>query len=818
MEQLNTFAQIILPLAVEGTFTYSIPNDLENTCRIGMRVVVQFGAKKLYTGIVSELHKNKPVDFQAKPIINILDSKPTLNNYQLTFWNWLSSYYMCTIGEIMKAALPSGLKLESENFVYYNENQEETELSEAEQNLLDYIKKKKNISISELSVIFDKRLILKYIQKLNAKQLILISEDLKENYKAKFIDFVSLNKNIENDEALNSIFNELRNAPKQLQIIQTIIQLSDLKEIAKTELLKISGSSVSQLKELEKKGIVEIHKRKIFRTTPTTIETREAFELNEFQNIAFNDIKKAFSQNKIVLLHGITSSGKTEIYIHLIKEQISRGKQVLYMLPEIALTAQIINRLQNVFGEKTGIYHSKYNDPERVEVWHRLINTEDEKSYQIILGVRSSVFLPFSKLGLIIIDEEHETSYKQYDPAPRYNARDSALVLAHYHNANVLLGTATPAIETYFNAKNGKYALVDLNKRHKEIKLPEIKIVNIHELRRKKRMKSIFSPQLLEGIKNSLNNGEQVILFQNRRGYSPYIECSNCLWIPKCKFCDVSLTYHKNHNNLVCHYCGYTINFPQNCPECAHNNIHTKGFGTEKIEEELSIFFPEARIARMDLDTTRTKKSYLKLISQFENYELDILIGTQMISKGLDFAKVSLVGILNADNMLNFPDFRANERSFQLMAQVGGRAGRSDKQGLVIIQCSTPKHPIIQNVMDNNYVEMFYTQMLERQQFKYPPYTRLISITLRHRELDPLNIAAAELALILRKTFGNRILGPEFPLLNRIQNWFQKNILIKIERERSAEKAKNYVKEAIDEFKKSKANIGIRLIINVDPL
>ncbi len=671
-------------------------------------------------------------------------------------------------------------------------------------------------------------------------------------YKPKIESFVKLSRNIENEEQLRKHFDKLSKSPTQLNLLMIYIQqMYDNKpiadrlnksepnkilttfEISKADLLKRSNSTSVALNSLINKNIFEIVKRKSTRLESFDNEIKIPNTLNEHQQKAFAEIKNHFETKDVVLLHGITSCGKTEIYIHLIEETIKRGKQVLYLLPEIALTTQIINRLRNIFGSKVGVYHSKFSDAERGEVWEKVGNYNIEvleqsnhveesfneiSNYNVILGVRSSVFLPFSNLGLIIVDEEHENTYKQFDPAPRYHARDASIVLAKLHNAKVLLGTATPAVETYYNAIQNKYGLVEIFQRYKDIQLPEILIADVKEAERKKQMKSDYSPLMFDSIKTALDNKEQVIIFQNRRGFSPYMECSTCGWIPKCENCDVSLTYHKRLNQLVCHYCGYVMNLQGSCLACGDTAMKTCGFGTEKIEDEINLFFSEARIARLDLDTTRNKKSHETIIKSFENKDVDILIGTQMVSKGLDFDNVSIVGIMNADSLINFPDFRSLERSFQLMAQVSGRAGRSGKRGKVVIQTTMPKHHIIEDVIKNDYINMFNRELRERQQFKYPPFYRLIEIMVKHKKQSVADYAAKILADNLRTFLGRRVLGPEYPLINRIQNWFQKRILIKVEADKSLSKVKEMIQQNINQIKVLENLSTIQIVVDVDPM
>lgn len=828
MSENNKYVDVILPLALPQLFTYQVPEEMIVFCEKGKRVVVQFGKKKLYSALIRKVHSEKPKFYETKDILSIIDQEPIITEKQFALWEWVSEYYMCTIGEVYKAAIPAGMKLESETMIFFNENADiEEVLSEKEQIIINNLKEKKSLKINEINKFLDQKNVMNILNLLIEKNIISVEEKLKKNYKTKKEDYIKLSTKINSEEDLKNIFNNLSNAPKQLALLINYIQYSEIdiehpksetKEIKKTEILKKTNTSSSVLEALVEKKIFEIYSKEIGRITEEEKELKEIYQLSEAQNIAYQNIKTHFAKNKNVLLFGVTSSGKTEIYIHLIKEALEKGKQILYLLPEIAITSQIINRLKSIFGNKVGIYHSKFSDAERVEIWNN-INTSQfgKEPYQIILGVRSSIFLPFNNLGLIIVDEEHESTFKQYDPAPRYHARDLALVLGSMQKANVLLGTATPSLETFYNSKVGKFEIVELKQRHKNIKLPEIVVSDIKEAARKKQMKSIFSPLLLENIKSALENNEQVILFQNRRGFSPYLECKTCSWIPKCENCDVSLTYHKNINELVCHYCGFRMPSPSKCLACGDTAMETKGFGTEKIEDEIKMFFPNAKIGRMDHDTTKAKNSHERIISDFELKKIDILIGTQMVSKGLDFENVRIVGIMNADNLLNFPNFRSFERSFQLMVQVSGRAGRKGNQGKVIVQTSNPKHIIIKSVVENNYDLMVRHQLLERKKFKYPPYYKLIKIILKHKNLNKLEKSAEVLGNYLRQIFGERVLGPEFPLINRIQTWYIKEIMIKIEKEKSIKAAKEIILDAVNRLKNVKEYSGIQININVDP-
>ncbi len=816
------YVDVIVPLPLANTFTYSVPEEWSDQVRIGMRVVVPFGKKKMYTAIVCLVHTVMPTIYEAKDIICLLDNAPILRRPQLKFWDWISSYYQAFLGDVYQSAVPAGLKLESETKVCINpEFEAEAVLTEKEERVLMVLSEGKPVTITELNKVTEMRDVMPTLNKLLAKGAVEISEELTDKFRIKTETFIKLTAEASQEDNLRKVFDELSRAKKQLEVLMKYIDLSKClipskqKEISRKDLKEKAGASDAVINGLIDRGVFEIYLKEVGRLDVSEIQTAEVYPLNEFQQTAFKEIEKQFVEKQVVLLHGVTSSGKTELYIHLINKALAEGKQVLYLVPEIALTTQLTTRLKRVFGRRLGVYHSKFSDAERVEIWNNVLN---DKSYDVIIGVRSSIFMPFRQLGLIIVDEEHESSYKQYDPAPRYHARNAAIVLASMHGAKTLLGTATPAIETYYNAKNGKFGLVELNERYEEMAMPEIMVVDTKEAYRKKQMESHFTPLLLEKIAKALSNKEQIILFQNRRGYAPYIECKACAYVPKCKNCDVSLTVHKVFNTLTCHYCGYTEPIPNICPVCKTPNLNTKGFGTEKIEDEIKLIFPEARVSRMDLDTTRSKKSYEKIITDFEQQKVDILIGTQMVSKGLDFERVSLVGILNADNMLNFPDFRAHERAYQLMAQVSGRAGRKNKRGTVILQTSLPEHPIIGQVIRNDYQAMFATQCDERKLFKYPPYFRIIQIVLRHRDPKIVNQAATKMATDLRAVFGSRVLGPNVPSVSRIQNLYIKHILLKFEVEASADKAKEILRQVTNQLLAESKFKSLWVNMDVDPM
>jgi len=828
MERTTFFADVILPLPVPGLFTYRVPFEMNDTIAQWKRVVVQFGKKKIYTAVVVNIHEIPPKNYTVKYILSILDQAPVMNPVQYRFWQWISNYYMCEPGEVMNVAIPSALKLASESRLVLNPDFTGSydSLKEHEYLVAEALDIQKKLTISEVENIAGRVRIIPLIKTLIEKGVILIEEELQERYKPKIETFIRITEAFKDESRLKEIYDQLeKKAYKQLEVLVKFIQISGFgskhqKEVKISEISKHIPNANAPVNALVTKGIFETYKQTTSRLDDFGSSSLPGdIALNDDQQKALSEIQASFVVNKTALLHGVTSSGKTEIYIKLISEAIEKGKQVLYLLPEIALTTQIINRLRKYFGNSVGVYHSKYNENERVEIWNNVLENKNQKiKFQIILGPRSALFLPFSNLGLVIVDEEHDYSYKQYDPAPRYNARDGAVYLAGLHNANVLLGSATPSIESYFNAKSGKYSLVELQTRFGDMQMPEILVADIKTETRQKTMKSHFSSFLLDFINEALKNNEQVILFQNRRGFSLRLECDTCNWMPECKNCDVALIYHKHNNQLKCHYCGYSRRVPEKCDSCGSTHLQMKGFGTEKVEDELAILYPDARIRRMDLDSTRSKYAYQSIISDFEERRIDLLVGTQMVTKGLDFDNVSLVGILNADNMISFPDFRSYERSYQLMAQVSGRAGRKNKRGKVIIQAYNPNHSVIRDVVEHNYLSMYQSQILERRNFKYPPFYRLIGLSLKHKDARLLNEAARELAILLRDKLQNRVLGPEYPLISRIKNLYIKNILVKLEKSESLKDQKQVMLETISRFKGEGRYKGIRVVVDVDPV
>lgn len=812
------FIDVILPIPIEKLFTYSVSKTEAEFLKSGMRVAVPFGKSKIYTAIVHDIHNNSPQTYEAKEIHQILDEVPLVTLQQLKLWEWIASYYLCTLGDVMRAALPGAFILESEKQVKLNSRAavNEDTLKDDEFLVYEALQHQSSLSIHEIASIIERKNALPIIKRLLDKQLIILQEELYEKYIPKMVRYVKLHPQNASESALQELVNGMNRAPKQQQVLLTLFSLAaqTKKPIKVKQLIEKSKTSSAIIKALIDKEILQEYHLQQDRVAYKESTVAKATQLNKVQEEALKTVKNAFQEHKVALLHGITSSGKTEVYVKLIEQALKEEKQVLYLLPEIALTTQLVTRLQHYFGEQVAIYHSKYSVHERVEVWHNMLN--ETKKARIILGARSSIFLPFTNLGLVIVDEEHEQSYKQFDPAPRYHARDTAIVLAQYFKANVLLGSATPSIESYFNSLNGKYKLAEIHERYNNVLLPEIELVDIKTKHKKKQMKGHFSDTLITEMTEALNNGFQIILFQNRRGFSPIIECVTCGHSPQCPNCDVSLTFHQYKNELRCHYCGYHIAMQQQCMACGSHELDSKGFGTEQVEEEVKELFPEAKVARMDLDTTRGKYAYEKLITAFEQEEIDILIGTQMLSKGLDFRNVKLVGVMNADTMLNFPDFRAHERSFQLIQQVAGRAGRTDERGKVLVQTYNPYHTILQQVSVNDYQGMYKEQLNERYQYKYPPIFKLIKITLKHKDFNKVNTASSWLAQSLRQLFGEYILGPEFPPISRIRNRYHKNILVKIPQKQSLSKTKEAIVKVNNSFKSIKEFNSVRVILNVD--
>lgn len=828
-EEVTFFADLILPIPVPKLFTYRVPRGMAEGLKIGARVIVPFGKNngRVYTAIVARLHNTPPSQYQARYISEALDEYPLTTSYQIELFNWISEYYMCCVGEVMNVALPSGLKISSQSKVQFNPDFDYPELlTDLEAVLLAELKKQPALSYDELGRLAGSGSnVPALIKSLVGKKAVIVFEEVREKYVPKMIRKVRLHRNYEEREQLLVLLQRLEKLPKQQEIVMRYLSYIPMQRDPSLNQKGLDKSILNQAEELSQSSLTTLIKNNVFETfeviqprfSDNSPATSVEIKLTDAQRTASEQIMAQFERQNIVLLHGITGSGKTEVYINLIQQALESGSQVLYLLPEIALTTQIVVRLQRVFGDKMGIYHSKFSDNERVEVWKGIVSGQ----YQFVVGVRSAVFLPFDNLGLIIVDEEHETSYKQHDPAPRYHARDVAIMLAHWQQAKVLLGSATPSLETYYQAKQGRYGLVELFQRFGEATLPTIVLVDTKQEKKQKTMKNEFSSTLLQALETNLERKEQSILFQNRRGYSPYMQCEDCDWTAECSNCAVSLTYHQRDAELRCHYCGHKEQVPRVCPICGSTKVRTLGFGTEKLEDQLQIYFPGSRVLRMDMDTTRAKNAYQQIIQEFEGGQVDMLVGTQMITKGLDFDNVSLVGIFDADRLIRFPDFRATERAFQLLTQVSGRAGRrAGRQGKVLIQTNSPQQTILQKVIDNDYKGLYDEEIQERQDFNYPPFSRLIKLTVRHPDRHISHQAAERLAAELTDTLGStRILGPEEPLVERIRNQFLVDILVKLERDKMNVKAvKAFIQERINDILTDKGLRQVSIVIDVDCL
>lgn len=830
MEKATLFADVLLPLPLPGLFTYRVPRELEQWVAFGRRVIVPFGRSRLYSGLVVNVHSNAP-EVSTKYLMDVVDDQSIVSERQFQLWQWIADYYMCSLGEVMAAALPSALKLASETKVKLHPEfaGDVSMLNENELSIVDALAQRDTLTVDEVCKIVNIQKIIPIIKSLVDKTVIITDEEIKNPYKPKKETVIRLSDNYAEEPAFMQLLDQLSATAKtapQADCLLSFMMLTKTEKgydfkaaIPKNKLLQANGFTPARLQTLLKKNFFIAEDIVISRLAEASSHAQVSdIQLSAYQQTAFTQLHEQFAQHPVVLLHGVTGSGKTEIYIKMIDEVLSQGKQVLYLLPEIALTSQIVNRLRKFFGEKVGVYHSRFNEYERVEIWNRVLNGENSEfsKYQLILGARSALLLPYQNLGLIIVDEEHDGSYKQQDPAPRYHARDCAVVLANIHKAKVLLGTATPSLESYYNVEQKKYGLVELLHRYAQSQLPEIWSVNMAEAARRKELNGVFSKFLIDNIQEALRKNEQVILFQNRRGYAIRMICNSCETMPTCKYCDVTLTYHKRTNLLKCHYCGYAIAVPQECPTCHSTDIVMKGFGTEKVEDALAEIFPEAKIARMDLDTTRSKNAYQQIITDFEQHKTDILVGTQMVTKGLDFDRVSVVGILNADALLSFPDFRAFEKAYQLLAQVSGRAGRKEVPGKVVIQTYQPKHPALKYVESNDFAMMYKSQIEERRNFRYPPVARLIKITLKHVDEQVVTAASNALAIPLRTAFPKMVLGPESPIVSRIQNYFLKDFWVKIPKNSNLAAQKQQLKQVIADFQKLGDFKTVRIIINVD--
>ncbi len=813
------YVEVILPLSLSKTFTYRVSEAEYHFIKKGMRIAVPFGKSKICTALANATHQNQPTLYDAKEIHQILDETPIVTEIQIEHWIWIASYYMCAIGDVYRGAMPSALLLESEtNIQYLDENFiDESILNNDEYLILKALQQQSSLKVQDIIAILNKKNVFPIIQKLIDKKVLVLEEEIQENYKPKLIRYIQLHPHFNEETGLTNLLETLKNANKQKELVLYYFQLraSEKKPVTVKRLLEISQSNAAVIKSLIEKSIFEEYYIQEDRVNYTGKINESVLLLSVAQQKAFSEIESHFKSKEVCLMHGVTSSGKTEIYIKLIEKYLQLDKQILYLLPEIALTTQLVSRLRNYFGNKVAVFHSKYNNNERVEVWRQVL--ENSEKAQIVIGARSALFLPFSNLGFIIVDEEHEQTFKQQDPAPRYHARDAAIVLAHSHQAKVLLGSATPSLETYYNAHSGKFGLVTITERYGNVLMPNIVLVDLKEAYFRKTMSGHFSKTLLESISDVLALGEQVILFQNRRGYSPVVECMTCGHVPQCQQCDVSLTYHKHKNQLRCHYCGYSMANPTNCASCSSIHLTTKGFGTEQIQQELITLFPNAKIGRMDQDTTRGKFGFEKIIDSFKNREIDILVGTQMLAKGLDFDNVTLVGIMNADTMLYHPDFRAFERSYQMMTQVAGRSGRSEKQGNVIIQTYNPDHNTIQQVTNNNYLGMYKEQLYERQIYYYPPYYRLIRLTLKHKDYEKLKQGSMWLFQVLQQNLKMPVLGPEEPAVSRIRNEYIRTILIKIpQNQTSLPGTKKTIQKILDSFELVPQFRAIKTAVNVD--
>ncbi len=820
---MSQFAEVVLPLAVQGTYTYRIPDTM--SVGAGYRVLVPFGRKKYYTAIVVMTHDIEPQGYKVKEILALLDEGPVLRHPQLKFWQWIADYYLCTVGEVYKAAVPSGLKVESETFISPNPDYEEDtpgELNDRERVILDFTNQRGKVQITELTNATGFKNVESIVSRLLDKGAVHVAERVMDNYRPKTETCVRLTIERDDEATLHAMFDKVRRAKKQEQLLLAYLDLSrwlqhskPVQEVTQEELLKRSGCTQPVLAAARKNGLFEIYKREINRFEMLGTGLVQLPTLSAAQTAAYKQLHNSFNDKAVTLLHGVTSSGKTSIYMHLINDALELGRQVLYLVPEIALTTQLTQRLQRVFGERLLIYHSKFSDNERVDIWKKLLTSSEPC---VVIGVRSSVFLPYSNLGLVIIDEEHDSSYKQQDPAPRYNGRDTAILLAHMHGAKTVLGSATPAIDTYYKALTGRYGHVELLTRYDDIELPKVQLIDLKKAWKKHEMSGMFSQELIDECRKALKNDEQVILFQNRRGYAPMVRCKQCAWVPTCVNCDVTLTYHRHVDTLTCHYCGHTITLPTVCPACGSASIEVVGYGTERIEDEIDKVFPGEKISRMDLDTTRSKTSYDRIINEFSEHKTSILVGTQMVTKGLDFDAVSIVGILNADTMIHFPDFRSHERAFNMLEQVAGRAGRKTKQGKVIVQTSNPTHPVIERVMEHDYKGFYEQEIADRQKFGYPPFTKVINIYLKHKQDDVVVEMALRYSNMLRQVFGSRVLGPEAPMVSKVQTMYIRQIVLKMELSASMVKVKKILRDLYEQLLGLDSRMrSTRLYFDVDP-
>ncbi len=822
------FADVILPLPLPQRYTYAVPAEMEKQLARGCRVLVQFGRRKYYTGIVTDMHRDAPAGYEAKPLLAMLDADPVVRHPQLRFWEWISDYYLCTVGEVMKAAIPSGLKVESETFVTPNPDIDlaEANLTETQASILMALDGQGRLKVSELEKALSVPGIPAAVNTMLRHGLLEIDERTVERYRPKLANMVTLTIDPEEEDAddrLHEFFDRVSRSARQERLLMAWLEMSgwmrgrrdEIAEVEKKQLIETTGSTPAVFKALVDKGIFRVYKKSVNRFNAPTKTLSDLALLSDAQKTALSEIDDSFAAHTVCLLHGLTGSGKTEIYTHLIDRVLRHGDQVLYLVPEISLTTQLTDRLRKVFGDRLLVYHSKFSDNERVDVWRRLLTSHEPL---LVLGVRSSVFLPFAHLGLIIVDEEHEPSFKQYDPAPRYNARDAAIVLASMHGAKTLLGSATPSIETYYKALEGKFGLVSLRERYSGATLPDIEIVDMRAQRRQKLNRGIVSSPLLLNTRAALEKGRQAIMFQNRRGFAPVVVCKECGWTPKCVNCDVSLVYHKRINQLRCHYCGYSMPLPAVCPACGLNGIEIFGYGTERISEEMHEIFDGYRVARMDLDTTRNKEAFQEIIEEFSRKETDILVGTQMVSKGLDFEKVDVVGVINADTLLNFPDFRSGERAFNMLSQVAGRAGRRAEKGKVIIQTTSPQHPVLDFVKAHDFKSYYEAEIADRQRFGYPPFTRVINVYLKHKDAASVDSLAVDYSNRLRSVFGARVLGPEKPYVSRVSTWYLQSVMLKIESGASMKKVKQLLRQIYESMAADRRMKQAMVYYDVDPV
>lgn len=816
------YAEVILPLAVQGTFTYLVPEEMQCDISRGSRVYVPFGPRKLYTGIVADLHTNTP-KFKVKPIASLLDGTSILRHPQLKFWQWIADYYLCTLGEVYRAAVPTGLKVESETNLSLNKAIDLEEIGQtltpAETELLNEVIVADHVRMSDLDRERSHATTARYVSRMLQKGIIVADEKATSSYKTKTIAIVSACNDVKNHEWLHQAFDAVTTATKQERLLIAFLELiknQAVPEVTREELLTKAKVSPGILKAICDKGILKVEKRKInrFDAKPGN-KPVELPPLSPLQREALRQIDEQWREKNVVLLRGITGSGKTEIYCHAILSALEAGHQVLYLVPEISLTTQLTDRLRKVFGNRLLVYHSKFSDSERVDIWRKLLHSHEP---MVILGVRSSVFLPFAKIGLVVVDEEHEASYKQYDPAPRYNARDAAIMLAHLHGAKTLLGSATPAIDTYYKAQTGKFGLVELLERYQGAQLPDVTVVDMLDSRKRRLTDGLLANPVAENLRHTIKRGRQAIMFQNRRGFAPLIQCTQCGWQPKCQYCDVSMVYHKSIDVMSCHYCGYQMHLPRLCPACGQNSVRIGGYGTERIAEHLHSHFPEARVSRMDLDTTRNKDAYQEIIEDFAGHNTDILIGTQMVSKGLDFANVSMVGVVNADSLLHFPDFRANERAFNMLVQVAGRAGRRNEQGQVFIQTSDAANPLLKFISSQDYSGYYEYELEQRRRFGYPPFTKIIMLYVKHREEAEAARLATRYAGELQKVFGTRVLGPAKPSVARISNYYIQTIMLKIEAVASMIKVKKLLFEIYSRMAADRSFRNAQVYYDVDPV